>query len=380
MNQSVSQQNLSMYQQHQNRNRAIVLILKSTNKLKDDLEAFLSTRKAVSETAHHQACALVRIIIQLMELEKDTMVENVSDTAKPIFHTWNRFYTTIRKLILKISTTKILNIVLERLKTHIENIITAKSVEDDRGCTVYKNMFISSVPPTEPEAEVYDSYNESGQITNNITVTSNGFKFLHRYKGGREDGENLIWYPTGQLFSKKFYKEGKNEGEQLTWWDNGQLSSKHFYKDWKQEGCQFYWFKDGQLSSKSFYKEGRLEGEQLSYYDNRQVMATSKASKTHYQLESKTFYKDGKKEGKQFLWFKSGQLLSKSFYKEGEREGEQLWWWQNGQLMSKSFYKEGKKEGEQIRWFENGQLSSLESYKEGKQAGLGQIYKGKLIN
>ena len=94
----------------------------------------------------------------------------------------------------------------------------------------------------------------------------------------------------------------------------------------------------------------------------------------------KDIYKDGKLEGEQLEWYEDGQLFSKQFYKDGKKEGEQLCWWKNGQLMSKSFYKEGKKEGEQIRWFENGQLSSLESYKEGKQAGLGQIYKGKLIN
>jgi len=102
---------------------------------------------------------------------------------------------------------------------------------------------------------------------------------------------------------------------------------KHIFKDWKMEGEQLGWYPTGQLWSKSFYKEGKREGEQLDWYSNGQLM-------------SKYFYKEGKLEGEQLEWWNSGQLSYKQFYKEGTWEGEQLFWWKDGQLHSKEFYNE----------------------------------------
>jgi len=56
---------------------------------------------------------------------------------------------------------------------------------------------------------------------------------------------------------KYIYKDGETEGEQLSWWPNGQLRTKQFYKDRKQEGEQLQWYSDGPLFSKQFYKDGK---------------------------------------------------------------------------------------------------------------------------
>ena len=44
-----------------------------------------------------------------------------------------------------------------------------------------------------------------------------------------KDGENIEYYPNGQIRYKGNYKNGKREGEYIVYYSNSQLGYKEFY-------------------------------------------------------------------------------------------------------------------------------------------------------
>lgn len=48
---------------------------------------------------------------------------------------------------------------------------------------------------------------------------------------GKEQGEHLYYYESGQLWERTNYKDGKKEGEQFYYHENGDLNITNIYKD-----------------------------------------------------------------------------------------------------------------------------------------------------
>ena len=75
---------------------------------------------------------------------------------------------------------------------------------------------------------------------------------------GKEEGEYLQYYETGQLEVKGNYKDGMAVGEWLEYWDNGKLWIKVNYKDGKKEGKQLVYDKGGKLKTTQIWKNNKL--------------------------------------------------------------------------------------------------------------------------
>lgn len=207
-----------------------------------------------------------------------------------------------------------------------------------------------------------------------------GIKCKYHMSGGQMNGEYIFWYPTGQLWGKRYYKDGKKEGEAKEWYENGTLLYQICYKDGEPEGEFKRWHDNGQLMYQKHFKEGKFDGEYKEYYRNGQlgIQCCYKEGKPegeykkwyeNGQLYIQKYCKEGKNEGDCKLWHPNGQLNSQGYYKEGKREGDCKWWHQNGNLYFQGYYKEDKEEGDCKWWHQNGNLGAQEYYKEGKREG-----------
>lgn len=92
---------------------------------------------------------------------------------------------------------------------------------------------------------------------------SGGYLYeINNYKNGCKNGEQILYYSfPNTIKSKLNYTQCKNGyredyGEQILYYPNGEIEQRYFYKNNRLDGEWIQYRKDGQITYKTIYKDG----------------------------------------------------------------------------------------------------------------------------
>lgn len=230
------------------------------------------------------------------------------------------------------------------------------------------------------------------------------------FKDGHPVGEWTDYYEgkgpdaKGTLAAKRSYEDGLNEGEQIGYYPNGQISMiLHFAKD-KLSGKKQIWSQSGIKLLESNYAEDKLEGpyyERLdsggeiyaNYHNNLlqglyqkfypedpalgkikawegaydQGLIDGEASQFNeagFKIVS-TFFKAGKKVGLASVYLADGRLLATTEYQDDRKQGLEIDYYPNGKVKRTVSWVNGEKDGEETAFHINGQKIISNFWKNG---------------
>jgi len=144
-------------------------------------------------------------------------------------------------------------------------------------------------------------------------------------------GEEIYYYPSGQLGAKKSFYFGSRDGLWESFFSDGQIDEKGSYvaPEDEDEAMKFRKIKVGEWNS--FYENGQLYSS--TTYDEKGLM----------QGELTTYFEDGSKS-------REGNVI------DGEDDGPTKQWWFNGNLKYEGQHKLGVKYGTWKAYDEDGVL------------------------
>ncbi|WP_378187159.1 toxin-antitoxin system YwqK family antitoxin [Aquimarina sp. W85] len=121
------------------------------------------------------------------------------------------------------------------------------------------------------------------------TLMSTG-TLLNKKRVGRWD---YYHNNSDKLMMTEFYKNDKVNGEQLTYFPNGQLTERVLYVDGKRQGQRFIYSEQGVLIKEYTYQDDQLHG-MTKYYDPDGKLLIEGKYKNDRKDSIWTYYKDGK--------------------------------------------------------------------------------------
>ncbi|TYP70469.1 toxin-antitoxin system YwqK family antitoxin [Aquimarina intermedia] len=98
---------------------------------------------------------------------------------------------------------------------------------------------------------------------------------------------------SDKLMMTEFYKNDKVDGEQLTYFPNGQLTERVTYVNGKREGRRFIYSEQGALIKEFTYENDQLHG-LTKYYDPEGILLIEGSYKYDRKDGIWNYYKDGK--------------------------------------------------------------------------------------
>ncbi|MFL1896126.1 toxin-antitoxin system YwqK family antitoxin [Aquimarina sp. 2-A2] len=98
---------------------------------------------------------------------------------------------------------------------------------------------------------------------------------------------------SDKLMMTEFYKNDKVDGEQLTYFPNGQLTERVTYVNGKREGRRFIYSEQGALIKEFTYENDQLHG-LTKYYDPEGILLIEGSYKHDRKDGIWNYYKDGK--------------------------------------------------------------------------------------
>ncbi len=179
-------------------------------------------------------------------------------------------------------------------------------------------------------------------------------------KQGREQGEWIIYYSTGEVKAKGVYKDGNRNGKWIYYYPNGKIEQEGFYdKNGKYTGTWKWYYSNGQLLRQEEFRRG-LEDGFLEEYDENGILIT------------KGEFFDGEKEGEWIYELNDHKEIGK--YRIGQRNGEWIYYYPNGKVAFKGAFVDGAPEGKHKYYYDNGVLEKEEYYEYGIREGKWKWY------
>ncbi|GAB1309189.1 hypothetical protein KH5_18720 [Urechidicola sp. KH5] len=164
-----------------------------------------------------------------------------------------------------------------------------------------------------------------------------------------KNGEEIIYNKNGLIVSEDnkgvqthtHYIDDVKNGQETIYYASGEIWEQSNYNDGVLHGNQKKWYANGELALEALYYENELHGDFKEFYD------TGKRWK-HFK------YKNGNKVGDQLKWHQNDVIAYQGNYVENEKHGEHLSYHSNGTLMQKDFYTFGKPAGTSELFYEDG--------------------------
>lgn len=208
-------------------------------------------------------------------------------------------------------------------------------------------------------------YNKEGERTGSWTWYNENLKIKEKasYSDGKLDGENTIFYPSGQMSHKAFYKEGELEGEYLYYNENGALKQRKYYSGGLLTDTGTFYFDVGEVIPEYVfdYKEGKAQGVASEFYANG-------------ELYTAMLFKDGNRHGTEKLYHKNGEVYKEYAYVEGLLQGTYKSYYPNGIKAETGNYLEDELNGPYQTFYPDGTLKSEMTYDEGLLDGSFTYY------
>lgn len=136
----------------------------------------------------------------------------------------------------------------------------------------------------------------SGTLTENYPGGKK--KSRTSYFVGQKWGEELLWYFSGQLYTRRFYKYGMKDSINTGYWPNGNKKFEYYFSTGSYNGSFKEWYPDGNLSIWMNYKNGQEDGSQRGWRENGKLFINYvvKNGKTYGAVKSRLCYsvKNGK--------------------------------------------------------------------------------------
>ena len=131
-------------------------------------------------------------------------------------------------------------------------------------------------------------------------------KFMGTISDGKLDGQSYLGFDDGTVKRKTQWKNDLKHGEEIEYYPNGDILHKIEYKNGKLDGTYMNFYHGNRLEGKVTYKAGIKEGPAEFYYENGNLRAIGQ------------FHMD-KKDGEFLEYNSDGTLNYKVNYKAGNK-------------------------------------------------------------
>lgn len=152
------------------------------------------------------------------------------------------------------------------------------------------------------------------------TSDSGSIKEECYYVEGKLHGPSRFYTSDGQLLSEIWFCRGSQEGKNLQYYLSGNVYAIKHYKNNKLHGPQRYYYENGQVSTSMEYQNGLIDGEVKTYTESGLPLR-----EVHYQ--------NGKRDGIERMWYPNGQLIMECQFDKGEPVGKARQWTPTGWLF-----------------------------------------------
>lgn len=217
---------------------------------------------------------------------------------------------------------------------------------------------ISCKQETQNELTYYDNgqveqeiqYNSSTD-TSHKTITQyfedGNTKCIRNLKGGFENGEQIIYSPTGQVKTYCIKVNGVQSGLSKIYFENGKPYAMGQYENGYREGKWELWDTKGTQYIRHYMKD-TLHG-------------LTREIKTDNSIVKGQYHK-GKEYGEWLSLSKDSLVTMISTYKNGVRHGSVKTFYSTGELYVNGHFDQGKKQGDWEIFNKSGTIDTVEVY------------------
>lgn len=300
---------------------------------------------------------------------------------------------------------------------------TIKDVKKSKGSFEYEGFYADGVVSTKG---IYKT--DMGKDGRWEYFTQNGvLKSVEHFKDGKLHGEEINYYPNGEISDKWIYKNDSLSGYYASYFLNGNIYAQGWYEQKNRVGEWNYYFSDTTKSKIFYYIDGKLHGKQKYFDGNNKIYSIETYHlgdliKTEYfdttQALYETIYEDsiygnkevivhfsngnpskkydcvngilhgnflsyypdktlnveghfinGNRENKWTWYHPNGKISSKGTYYQGQRHGAWEYYSFEGNLTQRRNYLYGELEGEQVYYNDEGDVTQKDNYRLGNQHG-----------
>lgn len=228
---------------------------------------------------------------------------------------------------------------------------------------------------------VFRSYDQEGQVESS-TLYENNIKVGEGImdKEGREQGDWILFYPTGETFAEGAYEDGKRIGLWKFYHQNGKLSQKGNYRDGLSHGDWTWYFENGSVKREEGYRKGKEDGEFIEYDQVGEVI--HKGAYIDGYKNGPWFYLvndhketgefiDGEKTGQwEAVYSDTGKTYFKGEYLNGVAIGKHKYFYPNGRVKLEGKYTGGVRDGDWKYYDESGYTEIVVKYKNGEKVRI----------
>ncbi|MBF0576863.1 toxin-antitoxin system YwqK family antitoxin [Dysgonomonas sp. GY617] len=182
------------------------------------------------------------------------------------------------------------------------------------------------------------------------------------YIDGYKDGENIHYYPNGEIQSKAYFVKGVIDGTVFNYYPNGSIKSEKKWKNGIEDGIDRSYNENGKLWSEINYQNGKAEGKSIMNITGNNINYLQTA-----------FYKNGLREGEFSEVYDNGTIKEKGSYLNGQKNGL----WEYNKTDGTKKLTEGYKDGELIKkitYYPSGNIETERNYLKGKENGVIKKY------
>lgn len=106
------------------------------------------------------------------------------------------------------------------------------------------------------------------QVTEERIYADEGvYRTETQYRNGKPHGQQIRYYPNGQMAFRRNWSDGGLDGEE-TWWrkDGTRMSTRHYRRN-LPHGLTTTWYSNGQKAFEATYEDGKLVGTARTWYE-----------------------------------------------------------------------------------------------------------------
>lgn len=205
---------------------------------------------------------------------------------------------------------------------------------------------------------------------------------------GYLNGDQISYYPDGEVKSKATLKKGKVDGTAVAYRHDGTIESELTMEDGIQEGPEKYYNNDGSIRSRTEFKNGKAEGESFSiinygmsdqyriiqFYKNGLLHGPYTEVYTNDQDKVSGKYSEGKKTGVWEYFKQNGDRAKPTDEYDNDDLIKRTTYYTNGNVDMERGMRKGKYHGAEKKYTLEGKLKSEKNYIDGKQVGKQMVY------
>ena len=187
-----------------------------------------------------------------------------------------------------------------------------------------------------------------------------------RFVDGKADGQDSVYYESGQLNLIRSHYQGKEDGLWMFYREDGSLKWEKNYMAGAAEGKHIYYYPDGTIYKSELWSMGAMNGVKKEFFKGE--------NGEEGQLNKEIHYKNGKWDGLYITYFQNGQVESEQSFVQDNKDGLSKYYYDDGKLFYTENYDNGNKNGEIKRLYKNGNTWTIERYKKGTKSGTWEEY------